>query len=354
MSDTENTQTEIKERGSKETNREIEKWLQEEKKKMNKELTLLLLGTGDSGKSTVAKQMKMIYMDGFSEKERIEFKPAIFSNVVNSMKNLLKAANFFQYEVKAQDAKAAIEACKEPWNFSSKEAKAVEELWKDEAIQSAFKRRNEFQLNDSAQYYFQKIEEIGKPDYIPNVQDILRSRIPTTGVVETDFNIEKIPCKMIDVGGQRNERRKWIHLFQGVTAIIFCVALSEYDMRLFEDDSVNRMHESIDVFKNMIIESPWFKKTPIIIFFNKLDIFKEKIQNTDLSVCFPEYEGGKDWEKASQFIKKKFLACVDKQKEKQVYCHFTTATDTSNIEFVFNACKDVLLQKLLTESGLSF
>lgn len=43
---------------------------------------------------------------------------------------------------------------------------------------------------------------------------------------------------MFDVGGQRSERKKWIHCFEGVTCIIFCAALSAYDMVLVEDDEV--------------------------------------------------------------------------------------------------------------------
>ena len=47
--------------------------------------------------------------------------------------------------------------------------------------------------------------------------------------------------EMYDVGGQRNERKKWIHCFEGVTAVIFVAAISEYDQKLFEDASTNRM-----------------------------------------------------------------------------------------------------------------
>jgi len=45
---------------------------------------------------------------------------------------------------------------------------------------------------------------------------------------------------MVDVGGQRSERKKWIHCFENVTAIIFMVAANEYDMTLVEDGAVVR------------------------------------------------------------------------------------------------------------------
>jgi hypothetical protein len=56
-----------------------------------------------------------------------------------------------------------------------------------------------------------------------------------SGIVETDFVHKGLHFRMVDVGGQRNERKKWIHCFQDVTAIIFVVAMSEYDLKLEED-----------------------------------------------------------------------------------------------------------------------
>ena len=61
------------------------------------------------------------------------------------------------------------------------------------------------------------------------IEDILRSRVRTTGIVETSFVIEGHTFHMFDVGGQRNERKKWIHCFENVTCVIFVAALSEYD-----------------------------------------------------------------------------------------------------------------------------
>ena len=72
-------------------------------------------------------------------------------------------------------------------------------------------------------------------DYLPNEQDVLRSRVVTTGIIETSFRVNKLIYRMVDVGGQRSERRKWIQCFDDVRAVLFICALSGYDMTLFED-----------------------------------------------------------------------------------------------------------------------
>lgn len=115
---------------------------------------------------------------------------------------------------------------------------------------------------------------------------------------------------MVDVGGQRSERRKWIHCFENVTSIIFLVALSEYDQILFESENEvgmkviykliflfmnisffqNRMEESKALFKT-IITYPWFQHSSVILFLNKKDLLEEKIMHSHLVDYFPEYEG---------------------------------------------------------------
>ena len=95
---------------------------------------------------------------------------------------------------------------------------------------------------------------------------------------------------MFDVGGQRSERKKWIHCFEGVTSIIFCVALSGYDLVLAEDEEMNRMMESMKLFDS-ICNNKWFVETSIILFLNKKDLFEQKIKYSPLSICFPEYKG---------------------------------------------------------------
>jgi hypothetical protein len=86
--------------------------------------------------------------------------------------------------------------------------------------------------------YFDSIDRISDPRYTPSDQDVLRSRVKTTGITETTFIIGDLTYRMFDVGGQRSERKKWIHCFENVTAIIFLVAISEYDQVLIEDETV--------------------------------------------------------------------------------------------------------------------
>ena len=62
--------------------------------------------------------------------------------------------------------------------------------------------------------------------------------------------------RMFDVGGQRSERKKWIHCFEGVTAIIFCVALSGYDLVLAEDEEMNRsVSRSVMSYPDMAVRT---------------------------------------------------------------------------------------------------
>lgn len=146
-------------------------------------------------------------------------------------------------------------------------------------------------LNNKTNYsFFNDIDRISDPNYIPNDQDVLYSRVKSTGITETKFVIGDLVYRMVDVGGQRSERKKWIHCFEDVTAIIFMVAISEYDQVLFEDENVNRMGESLTLFQS-IVDMQWFQKTSIILFMNKTDIFENKIKISPLKKYFPQYKG---------------------------------------------------------------
>ena len=98
---------------------------------------------------------------------------------------------------------------------------------------------------------------------------------------------------LYDVGGQRSERKKWMYCFDGVQAVIFVTALSDYDLKLGEDENMNKLHESLHLFSSVCVNR-WFITATMIVFFNKTDIFQSKISNpagTPLTACFPSYDG---------------------------------------------------------------
>ncbi|XP_039653625.1 guanine nucleotide-binding protein G(t) subunit alpha-1 isoform X1 [Perca fluviatilis] len=370
--------------------RGLEKKLKEDADRDARTVKLLLLGAGESGKSTIVKQMKIIHQDGYSLEESMEFIVIIYSNTLQSIMAIVKAMSTlnmnYGHPDQQDDARKLMHLADtiEEGTMPKEMADIILRLWKDSGIQACFERASEYQLNDSAGYYLSDLERLIQPGYVPTEQDVLRSRVKTTGIIETTFglkdlnfrlvsavflkrmapisaptlldcnhkdNILLFPCRMFDVGGQRSERKKWIHCFEGVTCIIFIAALSAYDMVLVEDDEVNRMHESLHLF-NSICNHRYFATTSIVLFLNKKDVFTEKIKKAHLSMCFPEYDGPNTYEDAGNYIKLQFLDLNLRRDIKEIYSHMTCATDTENVKFVFDAVTDIIIKENLKDCGL--
>ncbi|KAK2725324.1 guanine nucleotide-binding protein G(i) subunit alpha-like isoform X2 [Artemia franciscana] len=337
--------------------KDIDKNIRADAEKAAKEVKLLLLGAGESGKSTIVKQMKIIHETGYTKEECLQYRPVVFSNTIQSLMAIIRAMGqlriHFSDQARADDARLffTLASGADEGFLNYELAQVMKRLWGDRGVQHCFSRSREYQLNDSAAYYLNSLDRISSPNYIPTQQDVLRTRVKTTGIVETQFKFKDLHFKMFDVGGQRSERKKWIHCFEGVTAIIFCVALSGYDLVLAEDEEMNRMIESMKLFES-ICNNKWFVETSIILFLNKKDLFEEKINKSPLTICFPEYTGANNYEEAAAYIQMKFESLNKRRDQKEIYTHFTCATDTSNIQFVFDAVTDVIIKNNLKEIGL--
>lgn len=348
------------EQEAKQRSANIDRQLRASGREAESTIKLLLLGAGESGKSTFVKQMKIIHGDGYSTEELNSFKSTVHSNLLAGMVAVLKAMDKLDIKLQNPSNKAHESAVLEfPIPLESgavippEIGEAVKSLWKDEGFAECFKRAYEYQLSDSAPYYFQKMNEILSPSYTPDEQDVLRSRVQTTGVVETAFRNNKVTYKLFDVGGQRSERRKWIHCFDDVKAVLFVAALSGYDMTLFEDDATNRMEESLNLFQ-AICNNKFFEHTSMILFLNKMDLFTEKIEKSDrhLRLFFPQYTGPDNNVPAAQdFVEKEFLA-RNMKKGKIVFPHFTTATDSGNIRVVFKVVLETIIRENLKRANL--
>jgi len=318
--------------------------LREDKEAFMRTHKLLLLGAGESGKSTIMKQVKILYLGGFNPEERKMFKQAIERNVIQNMQGLIDAAGQFSLEIKNQDLAALIksldESDAENFVLSTKVQESVKTLWKEESIQKAWSRANETQVLESAAYFFDQIDRLNTATYDPSVDDILRARQKTTGIIEVKFSADGHEFRLVDVGGQRSERRKWLHCFEDCTAVIFCVAMNEYDKMLYEEANVNRMHEAVSLFQQTV-NSKWFETVSLILFLNKSDLFREKIKNVDLKVAFPEYTGGNNYDSALLFIANKFKSLRQDQNRK-TFLHVVTATNTDTVKTVLRDCFEIL------------
>jgi len=240
--------------------------------------------------------------------------------------------------------------------FSESLASDICVLWEHPTTKLCVERKNDIQVLDSGPYFLKKARQISQPDYLPSDEDVLRARSQTTGIITFKFQVKnsktagKFDFELIDVGGQRTERRKWIHCFEDVTAVLFIISLSDYNQTLFEDGTTNRMQESEKVFGEML-NNVFFRNTPFIVFFNKVDLFKEKIKTTPLTLAYRDYSGPQQYEEAYAFLRQKFLD-HDNSPDRSCYDFSTTATDTNLVRNVIDSVQTIVINMILKDVGL--
>jgi guanine nucleotide-binding protein G(i) subunit alpha len=342
-------------------NSKVNAMLQKERQVADQQVKLLLLGTGESGKSTIFKQMRILYGEGFSDESRKAVAPDLCANLIEGAQDILRHGK----EIKCLDREAKtlgsiLMSVSDSRLLERPVADAIIALWANPSFQEAWDQRSTFQVQDTWGEFAQELAknpEWGTAEWVPSVQDVMRGRIRTSGVVDERYNIRNVTFRMFDVGGQRNERRKWIHCFEDVTAVIFVAAISEYDQVLFEDAKQNRLIEAFTLFEE-ISNSEWFKNTAMILFLNKRDIFHYKLTvkkiPLNVSGLFDDAPGGKkkaaDYDTALTWLSDKFTSLAPDNKD--LYTHVTCATDTQNISTVFNACAEIILKQNLLSNGL--
>jgi hypothetical protein len=333
----------------------------------------------------------MIYGNQFPVEERQGLVNVVHSNIISNARALVQACEKI---VPLEDPSIAKDMAGVPdaedTVLDKNVAAIVKRVWADNGAQATWARRAEYHIQDALAWlvtrmiiekiigltlskrYMNQLDRISESGYIPSVDDILRARVRTSGIVEETYKIDGVEFVMYDVGGQRNERKKWIHCFDAVTAVIFVAAISEYDQFLYEDDQMYRMDEAVLLFDE-ICNSKFFKTTSMILFLNKNDLFREKLKTIPVRVdtgSKKRYEnfngpfvkigsaeaelGNPSFEAAYDAARDYFLQLFlrrNQQMNKEIYHHVTCATDTSNIKVVFNAAKDIILKDNLRGSG---
>jgi GTPase SAR1 family protein len=318
----------------------------------NRVIKLLLLGPGGSGKSTIFKQMALIYGSGFSAKEKADFVIMIGEYMINVMKAICnKLPEFHDPAVETVRKSFTEIKASDDIKLTPEVTSQIKLIWRTDESKKAMESVLKGAGYESAIVFFDKIDEISKPGYVPTEQDILLCRTKTLGIIQAKFKIEGKQFLVVDVGGQRNERRKWIHCFEDVTAVVFVCSLAEYDQHLEEDESVPRILETFELLSETF-NSEYLRNSTKLLFLNKQDLFSEKIKSHIPITCrFPEYSGDlEDVDASLDYIRKQFMERVSSVRG--VTIHVTSATDATNIKKVMDACVNHVISKAFAKAGL--
>ncbi|XP_076853520.1 guanine nucleotide-binding protein G(o) subunit alpha-like [Brachyhypopomus gauderio] len=321
---------------------------------------VLMLGTPESGKSTLLKQMKIIHNRGFTKEELSTFKPAVLDNLFTSMKFVLHGMGRLHITLANKKNKAhahAVLSCDrcvgDDQQLLPFLACSIYSLWGDAGVRAAAARGHEYQLNDSALYFFDNLNRIIGLQYLPTEEDVLRVRVRTSGVVETQFIHNHLQYRVYDVGAHQLSQKKCFSHFDDVMAVMFVVALTGYDRTVPQNPSLNCLQESLELFTS-ICNNTFFRKASLILFMNKTDLFCQKIIHSGrhLRLYYPEFKGPDcDVNAAAHHLTSLFLE-RSTASGKPVFPHFTNATHTSAVRQVLNVVLNTVVHQNLEDVSL--
>ena len=160
-------------------------------------IKLLLLGAGESGKSTIFKQMKILYGQAWDSDEMLSLKPVVFANIIQNMRLVLEYAevNGFDLGDLAGAAKTFI-SLPDDADVAGENGKLVKKLWGNAGVKEAWGKRSGFQVLECLEYYCKEIDRISAQGYIPTQQDILQARVRTSGIVEEKYVVDGVQFVM--------------------------------------------------------------------------------------------------------------------------------------------------------------
>ena len=344
---------------------------------------LLILGNESCGKSTIFKQINCIHGWGFNEEDRRNNIQYIRQSIVSSILLLLSKSQSLYSESYIKYKKCFIDlnndlitksiniimqyrtetfAIDFNTNMTStpvgtddydKLSTAIQHIWSQNSIKQTFFYRYKYPFNDNIDHFLDKTQNIFDENYMPNDEDLLKHRSRylllicllilfdllflecfslciylyltvicfiyalhlqsrSLGVDEAKYELDGNNFMFIDVG---DDQSQWVQCFDNIHGLIYVAALNDFCK--FIDDK-NQMKQSLELFEQLI-NGKWFICTEIIIFFNKTDLFKERLyENLKLSLCFnqwngPNYDDLND--KRSMIITYFIRTCIVKKKQ---------------------------------------
>eukprot|EP00455_Lapot_gusevi_P030296 TRINITY_DN3258_c0_g1_i4.p1 TRINITY_DN3258_c0_g1~~TRINITY_DN3258_c0_g1_i4.p1 ORF type:complete len:338 (+),score=10.82 TRINITY_DN3258_c0_g1_i4:93-1106(+) len=286
----------------------------------------LLLGSGQVGKSTIFRHMRYT---GY------ELQPqSLLKDLQNStwmvMKRLVdeQSARLGRpiASILAEETKIVDMASDYDHEYTAEVGAVLHRLWQDPFIRQCYFRRHEFHLPDSAGYLLDRATQWADPNYTVTLQDILHIVKSTSGIITWTGELNGQKVAVTDVGGLKNERRKWPFAMEGTSMVLFVASLSQYDRVMYEDPSINQLQDSLDLFE-FVAKHNQLENCRLVLIFNQMDLFRAKIQRCSLRDYFPDYDGPQqDADAAQAWLVQQFRNRLPSHRQiDDIF--FTTATD---------------------------
>lgn len=303
---------------------------------------ILLIGPGESGKTTIWRQLKVNYCGGFDKTEKATLKPCIQINILSDMANLISYMHEHGNSV-SEDLLNSADVITSLNVTDSEElcpdvAAEIKKLWNDPMMKLNYSNATNIGIGDNADFFIESVERIASPSYVPSDEDLLKSRIKTTGKSDLDVMFNDIRVKMVDIGGQLSERKNWDKFYKGVEYLIFVIPLSDFNQQMYEESSMLRTNDTRELFEKTANEI--FGSTPIFLVFNKLDMFERKLREFPdmFRKAYPGFEGDtNNTSECVEFVRKEFLSKLNPDREPAAAVQTITisAMETSDIQKLF-------------------
>jgi len=343
-----------------ETSRYLDGRLQDEERKDRQLIKLLFLGPGGSGKSTIFKQLQWLHGGGYSDDDKKLLIAHIHSQCLVQMQAAIDEYLLPSLQADCEEKlKSSMESVRryrftESNHLPANIVDCIAFIWNyDDSLRHIFREHRDRKiLDESTEYFWNHLQRITATDYIPSKEDIINVRYRTTGIIEKEFSIEEHRFHIFDVGGQKCERKKWIQCFDEVRAVVFVVSLACYNHVMYEDHQTNAMVDSLTLFEQTI-NNKYFGNTPIILFFNKSDLFAHKIKQVGITKCplFEERDDIKnehDYDESIKVLQTEFKQQCKSEQARRIYMHVTCAMQEQNVQLVFRDVVKTIVQEMFS------
>ncbi|TFK20389.1 G-alpha-domain-containing protein [Coprinopsis marcescibilis] len=252
---------------------------------------------------------------------------------------------------------------KDPGRVIHECAEDMIKFWNDPIIQRLLNQQN-MRMQEVSGFFLDQLDRVTAPRYIPTDDDVLRARLKTLGVTEHRFTLSTDVAtgkligrdwRVFDVGGHRSQTAAWVPYFDDMDAIIFLAPISCFDQTLAEDLKTNRLSDSVQLWEQLV-RNQLLRETNLILFLNKIDIFKAKIKSGVKLADYVVSYGNRpnDFESTVDYLRKKFAGILKEGSPlpRHFYGHLTAVTNTQSTQYILTNLQEMIMREVFVKSSL--